>query len=68
MVLGRAMMSMFLCYPLGWLIGSICQHIIVGHIRDHKEANPAHDSLEEFPVNTQSRQDDDDNDDEIIVV
>lgn len=57
---------MFMCYPLGWFIGSICQHVIAGHIQNHKEANPAHDSLEEFPVSTKSRSDDDD--DEIIVV
>ena len=52
-VLTRALMAMFLSYPVGWIVGMICQHVIDDHLKIHKEANPALDSMEEFPVNLQ---------------
>ena len=52
-VLTRALMAMFLSYPVGWIVGMICQHVIDDHLKIHKEANPALDSTEEFPENLQ---------------
>lgn len=52
-VLTRALMAMFLSYPVGWIVGMICQHVIDDHLKIHKEANPALDSTVEFPMNLQ---------------
>ena len=52
-VLTHAIMAMFLSYPVGWVVGMICQHVIDDHLKIHKEANPALDSTEEFPSNLQ---------------
>ncbi len=65
-VLARAIMALFLSYPVGWIVGMICQYVIDDHLKIHKEANPALDSMVEFPVNQQMTNKDDD--DEIITV
>ncbi len=39
-VLGRALMAMLLCYPVGFLVGLICQHAINEHLRANEAANP----------------------------
>lgn len=39
-VLVRAMIAMFACYPLGLVTGVVAQRIIAGHVRAHLEANP----------------------------
>ena len=65
-VLARAIMAMFLSYPVGWIVGMICQYVIDDHLKIHKEANPALDSMVEFPVTQRVTKNDDD--DEIITV
>ncbi len=65
-VLARAIMAMFLSYPVGWIVGMICQYVIDDHLKIHKEANPALDSMVEFPVKQQVTNNDDD--EEIITV
>ncbi len=42
-VLVRAMISMVVCYPVGWGVGRLCQFVINNHIRVHEAANPAPD-------------------------
>ena len=65
-VLARAIMAMFLSYPVGWIVGMICQYVIDDHLKIHKEANPALDSMVEFPaIQRQANKDDDE---EIITV
>ena len=64
-VLARAIMAMFLSYPVGWIVGMICQYVIDDHLKIHKEANPALDSMVEYPVNQQVTNNDDE---EIITV
>ena len=64
-VLARAIMAMFLSYPVGWIVGMICQYVIDDHLKIHKEANPALDSMVEFPVTQRVTKNDDD---EIITV
>ena len=65
-VLARALMAMFLSYPVGWIVGMICQYVIDDHLKIHKEANPALDSMVEFPaIQRQANKDDDE---EIITV
>ncbi len=65
-VLARAIMAMFLSYPVGWIVGMICQYVIDDHLKIHKEANPALDSMVEFPVTQRVTKQDDD--EEIITV
>lgn len=65
-ILTRALICMIVCYPIGWLIGMICQRIIEDHIHIHKQANPAPDSLAEFPVSSEALSDE--SDEEIISV
>ena len=65
-ILARALMAMVISYPVGWIVGMICQHVICDHLKIHKEANPALDSMVEFPVTQRVTKNDDD--DEIITV
>jgi hypothetical protein len=44
-VLWRAFIAMTACYPLGLMIGMVCERVIIGHIEAHERANPAPDSL-----------------------
>ena len=50
MILVRALVSMLLCYPIGWIIGLICQRIISEHIRQHQQAHPVPDDGEASPA------------------
>lgn len=43
-VLGRALMAMLLCYPVGLVIGLICDHVIQTHLRDYRQSNPMPDA------------------------
>ena len=40
-VLGRALVCMLLCYPVGLLVGLVCQRVVTAHIDAHRMANPA---------------------------
>lgn len=37
MVLVRALMAMFLCYPVGFIIGMVCERIIASHVEERSE-------------------------------
>ena len=65
-VLARALWTMFISYPVGWIVGMICQHVIGDHLKIHKEANPALDSMVEFPAKQRPAKKDDD--EEILTV
>lgn len=39
-VLLRALMAMIICYPLGLVVGLICERLILTHIEAHQLANP----------------------------
>lgn len=65
-VLSRALMAMFMSYPVGWIVGMICQHVIDDHLKIHKEANPALDSTVEFPMS--ERRPKEDKEEEILTV
>ena len=64
-VLARALWTMFISYPVGWIVGMICQHVIGNHLKIHKEANPALDSMVEFPMKQQPAKNEDE---EILTV
>jgi putative Mn2+ efflux pump MntP len=40
-ILIRALMAMLICYPLGMMIGLVCQHVIEQHIKAEARANIA---------------------------
>ena len=39
-VLVRATIAMFICYPLGLIVGGICQRIVNEYVRTHRQAHP----------------------------
>jgi len=43
-ILVRATMSMVICYPLGFLVGLIVEHVVAQHVREFVHANPVPDS------------------------
>jgi hypothetical protein len=43
-ILARSAIAMCICYPLGFLVGLIVEHVIAQHMRDFVEANPVPDS------------------------
>ena len=43
-VLSRALMAMLVCYPIGWVVGLICERVVNTQIESHVQANPAPDS------------------------
>src|SRR5437870_4242815 len=43
-VLFRAMIAMFVCYPVGMMVGMVCDRVIMAHVEAHRNANPAPDS------------------------
>lgn len=45
MILGRALIAMFVCYPVGLMVGVVCERAIIDHVRAHREENPAPDSV-----------------------
>jgi len=63
-ILQRAVISMIVCYPVGLIVGIICERVIVSHIKAHERANPTPDqSAESAPVASAPA-----NDEEAIVV
>lgn len=44
-VLARALMAMIICYPVGLVVGMICERLIVAHIEAHQLANPVVESV-----------------------
>ena len=46
-VLGRAVMAMVVCYPVGMVIGMVCDRIILAQVEAQQHANPL---LEPVPV------------------
>lgn len=43
-ILGRATIALVVCYPAGFLIGLVVEHVIAQHVRDHMASNPVPDS------------------------
>ena len=43
-VLVRAAIAMFICYPLGLIVGGICQRIVNEYVKTHRQANPGGES------------------------
>ena len=39
-VLTRAMISMIVCYPIGLIIGLICERVVDNHLREHRAQHP----------------------------
>ena len=46
-ILQRAVISMIVCYPVGLIVGIVCERVIVSHIREHERANPVPDQSTE---------------------
>ena len=40
-ILVRALIAMIACYPVGLLIGAVCQHVVDQHVRDQIDADLA---------------------------
>lgn len=40
-VLWRAVVAMFVCYPVGLIAGVICHRVVEAHVAAHKAANPS---------------------------
>ena len=45
-VLMRAIICLFLCYPLGYVIGRMAQVVVDDHLNAHRDDNPAINSDE----------------------
>lgn len=50
-VLSRALIAMILCYPVGLLVGIVCERVIAErvdeHVRDHPLPTPSEDNVGE---------------------
>ena len=57
-VLVRASIAMFICYPLGLIIGAICQRIVSEYVRTHCQAHPMQEtpSGDEIPMDLTSEE------------
>jgi len=63
-ILQRAVISMIACYPVGLIIGIICERVIMSHVKEHQRANPVPEqSAETAPAEPAPA-----NDEEAIVV
>ena len=40
-ILLRALIAMIVCYPIGLVIGMVCQHVVEQHVRQRAEEAPA---------------------------
>ena len=40
-ILGRALIAMIACYPVGLLIGVVCQHVVEQHVREQTDGDLA---------------------------
>ena len=49
-VLGRAVMSMVVCYPIGLMAGMLCERVITAHVEAHRQSHPAPDSASLAPA------------------
>jgi hypothetical protein len=47
-VLIRALVAMLVCYPIGLLVGMVCEHIVQAHVAAHRAANPPPESSEQL--------------------
>ena len=63
-ILQRAVLSMIVCYPVGLIVGMVCERVIVSHVKAHERANPAPDSNAETPIAAPAPE----NDEEALVV
>jgi|SRR4051812_16773738 hypothetical protein len=44
-ILVRALTAMFVCYPLGLIVGMVCERVVSAHVQAHQDANPVPDSM-----------------------
>jgi putative Mn2+ efflux pump MntP len=49
-ILQRAVISMFVCYPVGLLVGMVCERVIIAHIKEHQLANPVSEASSSEPA------------------
>jgi hypothetical protein len=40
LILGRALVAMALCYPVGLIVGMICERVIAAHMHDVEQKHP----------------------------
>lgn len=40
MILGRALIAMMICYPVGLVIGVVCERVIAQHMADYQQQRP----------------------------
>jgi hypothetical protein len=40
LVLGRALVAMILCYPIGYVIGIVCERVIALHVGEYEKRHP----------------------------
>lgn len=52
-VLGRAIICMLVCYPVGLVIGMVCVRVIAAHVEAHRKANPIPDEAKLAPASDQ---------------
>jgi O-antigen/teichoic acid export membrane protein len=43
-VLTRALLCLIMSYPIGLIVGMVCQRVLSAHVAAHKQANPSPDS------------------------
>ncbi len=46
-VVGRALLAMIICYPVGLVAGYICQRVLQQHLLAHADAHPVPDLAEQ---------------------
>ena len=49
-VLGRALASMAVCYPIGLAVGWVCERVVTAHVEAHKQSNPVPDGATLAPA------------------
>ena len=64
-VLLRAVIAMTLCYPVGLVVGLICQRVLAEHLRSQREADPA---PEEAGIERSTSHEEAESDEEVLVV
>jgi hypothetical protein len=43
-ILVRGLTAMFVCYPLGLIVGMVCERVVSAHVQAHQDANPVPES------------------------
>ena len=57
-ILQRAVISMFICYPVGLIVGMVCERVITTHIGNHQRSNPVPDqAIDATPASKQTTDD-----------